>query len=379
MAAPFDTQSRDPEDVARTFRYFAEVETPRLQSRVYTDYCFGVSEDPALLELACRTMPSQPPPNVLFAAVKDLLLEDSERSAAARALARFYPAVSGDAIPDESAFPAFRAFCLAHADELDVALRTGRTQTCVVHRSAVMLPAIGSLPRVAAAHRVGLLEIGPSVGLNLRLDHYRFEYRREGADGPPERAWGDASARPVLACEIRGETSPPMPPALDVVARHGLELSPIDVGDPRAVRWLRALIWPEHVERGRAMDEALEVAQRVPVEIAAGDATTDIEAAIARLPEDAPRVVFATHALYQISPEGRRAMADGIARASAVAPVDFVTMESDGEGTSRVDRYAYEGGERSGHRVRARPTGSCRCRRLAGRGTSTGSTRWSRG
>ena len=98
---------------------------------------------------------------------------------------------------DESAFPAFRAFCLAHADELDPMLRSGRTQTCVVHRSAIMLPAIGTLPRVAQADgRVGLLEIGPAIGLNLRLDHYRFVYEGEGAT----LTWGAEDATPRLAC-----------------------------------------------------------------------------------------------------------------------------------------------------------------------------------
>lgn len=363
MAAPFDAHSRETDNVARHFRYFGEVEAPKLGSRVYADYCAGVAEDPALLALACSVMPSQPPPNVLFAAVKDLLLEDAERSAEARDLVRFYPAVSGAPIPDEAAFPAFRAFCLAHADALDAGLRTGRTQTCVVHRSAIMLPAIGALPRVVAADgRVGLLEIGPSVGLNLRLDHYRFDYvgavGAVGASGTAgaggTRSWGDAASRPRLTCEVRGHREPPLPERFRAVARHGLELSPVDVNDPRAVRWLRALIWPEHVERGRAMDEALAVAARVPAEIAAGDATTDIEAAIARLPADAPRVVFATHALYQIPEEGRRAMAEGVARASEAAPVDLVTMESDLLGASRIDAYAYAGGARAGHERLAR-------------------------
>lgn len=349
MAPAFDTYSRDPDDVAQVFRYFAEVETPRLGSRVYTEYCAGVAEDPALLDLACRTIPSQPPPNVLFAAVKHLLLEDAGRSEEARALARFYPVLSGRPIPEESAFPAFRAFCLVHADELDPLLRTGRTQTCVVHRSAIMLPAIGTLPRVAAdGGRVGLLEIGPSIGLNLRLDFYRYVY--EG--GGTRLTWGEPDARPLLACEIRGE-APPLPGRLDVVARQGLELSPIDVDDPHAVRWLRALIWPEHVERGRLMDEAIAVAERVPAEIAAGDATTDLEAAVERLPTDAPRVVFATVALYQIADEGHRAIHAALARASATQPLDFVTMESNGRGSTQIDHYTFEGGAATGHRVLA--------------------------
>ena len=349
MAPAFDTQSREPEDVARLFRYYAEFETPRLHSRVYTDYCAGVAEDEALLELVCRTMPSQPPPNVLFAAVKNLLLEDAERSAEARDLARFYPAVSGGAIPDESAFPAFRAFCLAHEAELDPALRSGRTQTCAVHRSAIMLPAIGTLPRVVAAGgRVGLLEIGPAIGLNLRLDHYRYEYDAAGTS----IAWGDPAATPVLACELRGET-PPLPEKFELAARHGLELSPIDVADKKAVRWLRALIWPEHLERGRLQDEAIAVAERVPAEIAAGDATTDLEAAVGRLPTEVPRVVFATVALYQIDEAGHRTIHDALARASVSGPIDFVTMESNGRGATRVDHFAFEDGAASDHRVLA--------------------------
>jgi len=349
MAPAFGTHSRDPEDVAQVFRYFAEVETPRLGSRVYTDYCAGVADDPDLLALACRTMPSQPPPNVLFAAVKHLLLADAERSDEARRLARFYPAVSGGPIPDESAFPAFRAFCLAHADELDPLVRDGRTQTCVVHRAAVMLPALGTLPRVAeAGGRVALLEIGPSLGLNLRLDHYRYVY--EGDEEP--LAWGPSNASPELVCEIRGD-APPLPERLEIVARHGLELSPIDVDDPDAVRWLRALIWPEHVERGRLMDEAIAVAERVPAEVAAGDATRDFEAAVERLPSSAPRVVFATVALYQIDDEGQRAIHAALARASAAGPLDFVTMESNGRGSTRVDHFTFEGGEATGARVLA--------------------------
>ncbi|MCR9098112.1 MAG: DUF2332 domain-containing protein [bacterium] len=349
MAPAFDTYSRDPDDVARVFRYFAEVETPRLGSRVYTDYCAGIADDPRLLELACRTIPSQPPPNVFFAAVKHLLLEDPERSDEARALARFYPTLSGGSIPDESAFPAFRAFCLAHADELDPVLRSGRTQTCVVHRSAIMLPAIGTLPRVAQADgRVGLLEIGPAIGLNLRLDHYRYVYEGEGAT----LTWGAEDATPRLACEIRG-TVPLLPARLEIAARHGLELSPIDVDDPSAVRWLRALIWPEHVERGRLMDEAIEVAARVPALIAAGDATKDLEDAVARLPADAPRVVFATVALYQIDDDGQRAIHASLARASAAQPIDFVTMESNGQGGCRIDHFAFEAGGATDHTVLA--------------------------
>ena len=115
--------------------------------------------------------------------------------------------------------------------------------------------------------------------------------------------------------------------------------------DPKALRWLRALVWPEHVERARLMDEALEVAARVPVEVEEGDATVDVEAAARRLPRDAARVVFATQALYQIPAEGVRAMLHGIARASDDGPIDLLTMESNGKGASELEWIAFEDGQ----------------------------------
>jgi hypothetical protein len=343
-----DMTARDPDGLSRIFRYFAEVETPRMDSPVYTDYCFGVSTDDPLLALCAQINPGQPAPNILFASVQDLLLKDPAGSPEAEALCVFYPAISGRPIPDESAWESFRAFCQAHADELGPNLRSGRTQTCVVHRSTVILPALATLPQIEANRgRVGLLEIGPSVGLNLRLDRYRYEY----GNGV---AWGEASARPKLICETRGDRAPPMPARLEVVARRGLELNRIDPSNPAEIRWLRALIWPEHSERAKVMDEAIAHAKTVPVEIEEGDATREIAAQLARLPSDAARIVFATHVFYQISREGRRRIHDGIASASREQPVDLILMESSGEGDSQLWRFRFESGERTGRSVLAR-------------------------
>lgn len=343
-----DSRARDPEGLAKIFRYFGEVETPRLNSAVYTAYSLGVSEDPELIELTRQIDPTQPAPNVLYAAVQDLLFEDPESSPEARALAPFYPAISGSSIPDRSPWKAFRAFCLSHAEALAPRLRTGRTQTCVVHRCAVILPALAALPDVAASGgRVGLLEIGPSAGLNLRLDRYRYDY----GGGV---VWGAPGAEPTLVCETRGETPPPVPERLEVVARRGLELNPLDLEDPLALRWLRALIWPEHVERAALMDAALAHAASVPIEIAGGDATVEIESHVAALPEDAARVLFATHVVYQIPEAGRLRMLDGIARASRDRPVDLLVLDSSGEGDSRLDWLRFEAGERSHGEVLAR-------------------------
>jgi hypothetical protein len=94
------------------------------------------------------------------------------------------------------------------------------------------------------------------------------------------------------------------------------------------------------------MEAALEHVERVPAEIHQGDATTDIEAHVRALPEAAARVVFATQVFYQIPVEGRQAILDGLARASDVAPVDLVLMESSGEGDSLVTHFAFQNGSR---------------------------------
>jgi hypothetical protein len=116
---------------------------------------------------------------------------------------------------------------------------------------------------------------------------------------------------------------------------------------------LQALIWPEHVERARLMEEALAHAAAVPIEIEEGDATQVIAEQIAKLPLDAPRVLFATHVVYQIPREGLLELIEGIALASREAPVDFVIMESTGKGDSRVDHLAFEDGERRSRNVLA--------------------------
>lgn len=343
-----DMAARDREGLSRIFRYFAEIETPRLGSRVYTDYSFGVSQDPQLLELCSQIDPGQPAPNILYASVQDLLMKSPTASSEAEALCVFYPAISGQPIPDRSPWEAFRAFCRVHTDQLGPNLRSGRTQTCVVNRCAAVLPALATLPRVEAEHgRVALLEIGPSAGLNLRLDRYRYEY----GNGV---SWGEPTARPTLRCETRGDRMPPMPGPLEIVARRGLDLNRIDLENPAAIRWLRALIWPEHSERAQAMDEALAHAKVVSVEIEEGDATREIAAHIDRLPPDAARVLFATHVFYQIPREGRRELLDSIAAASREQPVDLIRMDSTGEGDSRIESFSFEGGERTGRRVLAR-------------------------
>lgn len=86
-------------------------------------------------------------------------------------LAQRYPSVGGDG-DAQAAWPAFKKALSVSRLELRKLL-PGGCQTNEVGRSAALL---GGFLEVAhrTRHRLRLLEIGASAGLNLRWDHYRY-------------------------------------------------------------------------------------------------------------------------------------------------------------------------------------------------------------
>jgi len=261
-------------------------------SPLYERLCRGVAGDSDLLALAAATPPERSAPHLLLAAVHDLLLAGRGVDGD---LARFYSTVADDPVaPDrEDPVPAFRSFCLDHAAAVRERLRTRRTQTNAVRRSAVLYPAFGAVAR-RTGRPVSAVEVGASAGLNVYWDRYGYEYdgRRVGAADPPV----------VLPVGVRG-SAPPLPDAPPAVgARIGLDLAPPNVRDPDDVRWLRALVWPDHRERHRLLAAALALARRDPPPLARGDAVASLPA-VAGFPD--PLVVYDTQVLYQL-PEATR-------------------------------------------------------------------------
>ena len=68
---------------------------------------------------------------------------------------------------------------------------------------------------------------------------------------------GDPDHPVQLSSIIRGDLRPPLPDSIPkVVFRVGLDLSPVDISDPDAVDWLRALVWPERVDEAQMLEDA---------------------------------------------------------------------------------------------------------------------------
>ncbi|MCI0548318.1 MAG: DUF2332 domain-containing protein [Candidatus Rokubacteria bacterium] len=279
--------------LARRFHRFAEAEC-RGSSPLYEHLAAAIAADPELLALAASAAPGQPVPNLLLGAVHFLLAQDRDAP-----LARFYPSLTAQPAPPAGAPADFRAFCLARAEAIRHLLATRRVQTNEVGRSAYLLLAFATVAALANERPVALVEIGTSAGLNLLWDRYGYRYG-------PDAARGDARSPVQIACELRGERRPPLPPGLPAIARRvGIDLHVIDAGVEEEAQWLRALVWPEHRERAALLERAIEVLAREQPELLEGDGLTLLPDVLRGLPAEAVACVFHTHTLNQWPGEAR--------------------------------------------------------------------------
>lgn len=179
----------------------------------------------------------------------------------------------------------------AHADVLRRRIETYGVQTNEVQRCTFLLPAL-----LAAAGETGLplelLELGPSAGLNLIADRYRYRYS--------EGDWGAPRARPELRTS---DESRPVPRGLlsgglDVRRRVGVDLSPVDATSDEGYLQLRSFVWPGLDDRIARLDAAVETLRALPdrPELIAGDFVGALPGLLSRRPADALTVVIDTFA-----------------------------------------------------------------------------------
>lgn len=285
-------------------------------SRLYAELCERVALDDALLALAVDADRNTQVSNLFFAAAHDLLLREPSHP-----LAAYYPDLTPDPAPATEAFPTFRVFCLERAEEMRRLITTQRVQTNEVGRCACLLPAFSLVAQHGAGRPLALVEIGASAGLHQLWDRYAYDYGAAGFAGD--------QASPVrLRCEARGDGRLPLPERLPAVSyRVGLDLTPIDVRDVDAVRWLRALIWPEHLDRMRALDAAVALARQHPPRLIAGDAAETLPALLAEVPGDATLCVYHSYALNQMPAAVRERILQHITAAGRERDVYRVSQE----------------------------------------------------
>lgn len=276
-------------DLRRRYRQFAEREC-KGYSDVYYRLALAVSEDDDVISFIAGMPVTQP--NLFFASIQFLTGPHD------------MPTTGSEV----------RAFLKRRDREVADVMRSHRTQTNEVGRCAVLLPALPPGP-------LALLEVGASAGLCLLLDRFHYAYGSAAA--------GEESSPVHLRCTVAGPAPLPAAPP-HIVWRRGLDAHPISVHDDEATRWLLACVWPDHPERRRRLEGALELARAAPPTVSAGDLVDDLPALLDQVPEDAQLVVFHSAVLTYVSPDRRRVFGQLLAGASKGR--DIVCLSNEGHG-----------------------------------------------
>ena len=297
--------------VEAMFRRFGEKECP--EDPLYVALCDIVAAAPALARMLAEAPPEQRRPNLWLAAIHDRLLELGPSSP----LAAWYPSLGGTRPPDAALATEVARFVADEDAVLRESCRTRTTQTNEIGRCAVLYPMLLELSRRGGGRPLALLDVGTSAGLNLGVDTYRYDHGGVLAGGP------DVPGVPVIACEPVGPLRVPLDGTFTLSQRLGIDPAPIDVTDDRAVRWLRACLWPHDRVRAERFDRAVHLARdrRWPVRRET-DCTAAIEPWLDTLPPDVLPVVFNSWVLTYFDAGGLRrhdeVVTDLVARRGAV-------------------------------------------------------------
>lgn len=305
----FGAAASDRAVVAGWWRDFADTQC-RGYSPLYERICGSVAEADDVLDLVLRAPLPGRQPNVLLAAVHDLLLDGLHHE-----LGAVYAGTS-EADPG----PLFVDVVRDHPDEIAAMLEIRRTNTNECGRTAVLVPGLRWV-----ADRLGeplsVLDAGTSAGLNLRLDSYLLDYGNGVTTGP-----ADSTVR--IECRVTGAV-PLHAEAPSIVARVGLDRSPVDLDDPDAARWLLACVWPDtgRLDRTKA---AIALARRQPYELVKGDMVDGLAGAAAQLRDEGPLCVMSSWALAYLRRADRARFVEQLARLSDSRPVAWLSAEGPG-------------------------------------------------
>lgn len=209
-------------------------------------------------------------------------------------------------------FEDFAAALSGHEGALRARIETHGVQTNEVQRCTMLLPTF-----LDASAETGLplelIELGPSAGLNLLVDRYRYRY----ANG----SFGAEDALVELTVDEHGGRVPAALLERDLVVRRrrGIDLAPVDATTAEGYLLLRSFIWPGLDERVARLDAAVETLRRMPEppELIAGDYTAVLPTLLADRPADALTVVFETFSTIYLPEVAARQLAGVLEAAGA--------------------------------------------------------------
>lgn len=208
-----------------------------------------------------------------------------------------------------------------HADFVMARLQQA-PQTNEVRRAAIIVPGF-----LAVAERTGLplvmSEIGASAGINMQWDTFGYRFG--------DTQWGDPSSQVQLAPEWRGV--PPPHGRIQIRARAGCDLLPIDPSDPEARLRMLSYIWADQPERLARTNVALDLAARAPERVEAADVVDWLPARLAHQSAGTTHVVYHT-IVWQyfdasVQAEAKAMIESAGSKANEERPLAWLAFEAD--------------------------------------------------
>ena len=259
--------------IPELYEWFATETAPT--SPIWRDVSLWVAATPEVQALLDTLPGTKRQPNLFLAALK------------------YYEAPITD--PGELA-----AWVRANWGRVEALILARATQTNEPGRCAVLAPVIASLQQPVA-----LIEVGPSAGACLMMDHYQYRWTGDvievgGADGGPVIESLHTGRVPVLGVP-------------EVAWRVGIDLNPLSATNPDDVRWLRSLVWPGEDAREQRLADCLEVVRQDPPRIVTGDAIDLLPQVLAEVPAGLTPVVYHSAVLAYFHRDDRRRFVDLVA------------------------------------------------------------------
>jgi hypothetical protein len=202
-------------------------------------------------------------------------------------------------------------------------------QTNEVQRAWALLPAFLTL---VDGRPLEVLELGPSAGLNLVWDRYRYGY-----------STGEWGSGPLL---LSGDDRVPPPAELlatgvSVVRRRGVDLRPVDVTTDEGARLLESFVWADQAARIERLQTAISILREDPPELVAGDYVAALPELLADRVPGAQLIVFETASTQYLSRDEHERLRESMHHAGRDEPFVYLTTrsapEEDGYSLKAID------------------------------------------
>ncbi|MDN3496376.1 DUF2332 domain-containing protein [Planococcus sp. APC 4015] len=248
-------------------------------SPLYEDWAIGMGADADVVARLAALPRAKQQPNIVFAAAR----------------------LAGCALRP---YAEVRDWIVAHWVDITAVAASRTVQTNEPNRCATLLPVLSRIDGPVA-----LLEVGAAAGLCLYPDRYSVVYTAPEGERRIDPPTGASDV--VLACAVDDADSVPDRHP-HVVWRRGIDLAPIDAGDPASIDWLSTLIWPgpDHDARVARLRGAARIVAADPPDIVRGDLLERLVDVAGSAPSDATLVVFHSAVLLYLDAAERARFAD---------------------------------------------------------------------